>query len=320
MPIKSNNEVLDVTSIKIIHGNQSTRPPKIKEFVGRKGELRSLLESSCSVISINGLGGFGKSSLAAQYVVDLESRKEIEFSWWADCKEEGNNLQTNIIKILQHITQGEVAAASLQKINSKDLIALLFEKIENHRIALVFDNIDHYIDLETQKGTAQLNELIEFAIGTTHKARVVLTSRPIINYTSSRFLQVNVPGLTLSEIDELFRVQGAANSWDSQQKSKQLENLHRLTQGSALHLSLIATQIAKQRLKLDELLTKIEGDPGLEVQNAILSEVWISLKPEGQKVLRYLAELPYPEADQQIARCFLGGICRLIRFSSHLKP
>jgi tetratricopeptide (TPR) repeat protein len=262
------------------------------------------------------MGGFGKSSLAARYLAESENRKVFSLWYWADCREQGNTLQTYLVSMLERMTQGGIKAASLQKVSSRDILDLFFEQLGDRKVLCVFDNIDHYIDLETQQTIGTMNALMEKALALDHNAQFVFTSRPKLSYPSTRFLSLHVPGLGEAEAEELLRVRGA--QWSPSEQRDMLSTLLRLTQGSALHLNLIATQVAKQRTTLGDLLRRIEKGDAPEAEDRILSEIWTTLKDEHKEVLRYLAELPHAETEQRVASC-LSNLLNFNRFTKAIK-
>jgi tetratricopeptide (TPR) repeat protein len=279
----------------------TSNPPATEAWVGREIELEQLLKADSAVVALHGMGGFGKSSLAAKYVAEREKRRDIGAWYWADCREQGNTIQMHLMKVLEHLTRGEITAASLQKSSDQDILDLFFERLDGNRALVVFDNIDHYVEFETQRAIAMMNSLIERAITLKHDSQFVLTSRPILDYDSPRFMCLPVSGLAEPEVEHLFRLRGA--QWDAARKPEQLAAVLRITQGSALTLNLIATQIAKLQTPLADLLLRIQQGSAPEVEDRILFEIWGMLKPEHQQVLRILAELPHPESEQRVATC-----------------
>jgi tetratricopeptide (TPR) repeat protein len=274
--------------------------PAVPTWVGREKEIAALLESKAKVVALNGLGGFGKSALAATYFHERARRKDFSLVYWADCREQGNTVQTHLIAILDLITQGVINARSLNEANTADIIGVFLQEISKRRILIAFDNIDEYVDLETQLTVGTMQELLKQVLSTDHDSQLILTSRPKITYNSTKFLQIAVPGLSAADAADLFEKRGA--KLDTFRKDQQVEAVLNLTQGSALHLNLIATQVAKQG-NLDNLLARIEQGTAPEAQDRIFEEIWASLKEEQRKVLRYLAELPHPEPEQRVATC-----------------
>jgi len=280
--------------------------PATDAWVGRQNELAKLLKADCSVIALNGWGGFGKSSLAAHYVTEREKIGNIEGWYWSDCREQGNSIQTHLINVLEVLTQGQVNAISLQKASDEDILDLFFQHLSKNRILLVFDNIDHYVDLENQKAIGMMNQLIERVTTMPNSAQIILTSRPIIQYETNRFFSMEVSGLLVQEAEELFRMRGA--EWDGPDKSEQVQLVLKITEGSALQLNLIATQVANRRLSLSILLQRIQEGTAPEAEDRVLQEVWTTLKPQHQEVLRVLAELPHPEPEQRVGDCLIGSM------------
>lgn len=290
--------------------------PATEAWVGRETELKELLEAKKSVVALHGMGGFGKSSLAARYVAMREQERNIRGWYWADCREQGNTIQMHLMRVLQYLTGGEITAASLQKSSDQDLLDLFFERLLGNRVLLVFDNIDHYVEFETQRALGIMNSLIERAIASTTDSQFVLTSRPVLTYDSARFMCLPVSGLGELETEQLFQLRGA--HWDAARKQEQICSVLRITQGSALTLNLIATQIAKRETPLDDLLRRIEEGTAPEVGDRILSEIWSMLKAEHQQVLRVLAELPHPEPETRVATC-LSGTMNFNRFGKAVR-
>jgi len=280
--------------------------PATDAWVGRQKELTKLLETDCSVLALNGWGGFGKSSLAAHYITEREKVGNIEGWYWSDCREQGNSIQTHLINVLDDLTQGQVNAISLQKAQDEDILELFIQHLSKHRILLVFDNIDHYVDLENQKAIGMMNQLIERATTMPNPAQIILTSRPTLHYESNRFFSMEVSGLGAQETEELFDLRGAP--WDGSNKSEQVQLVLKITEGSALQLNLIATQVVNRRLSLSILLQRIQEGTAPEAEDRVLEEVWTTLKPQHQEVLRVLAELPHPEPEQRVGDCLIGSM------------
>lgn len=289
--------------------------PLTDAWVGREVELQQLLGSSCSVLTLHGMGGFGKSSLAARYLKERTASSSLLWCW-ADCREEGNTLHTHIVNMLERITQGEILPASLREATTEDILDVFFQRLGRHKALLVFDNIDHYIDLDTQKATGPMASLIDRALCLDHLAQFVFTSRPKLKYDSNRFMATQLIGLTENEADKLFQLRQAR--WAPGRKTEQLGLVMRLTQGSPLHINLIATQVSRQKAALDDLLDRIQNGTAPEAEDRILHEIWGTLKDEQKDVLRCLAELPHAEPESRVASC-LGNMLNYNRFSKALR-
>ena len=62
-------------------------PPQVNAWVGREAELRTMLSTEAKAIAISGIGGFGKSALAAKYLEQKRGAEEITVWYWTDCHE-----------------------------------------------------------------------------------------------------------------------------------------------------------------------------------------------------------------------------------------
>jgi hypothetical protein len=138
----------------------------------------------------------------------------------------------------------------------------------------------------------------------------------MLSYPDAGFLSLAVPGLSEAEAVELLTRRGA--SWDRSGSKDSLKTLLSLTQGSALQLNLIATQVAKRGATLAEILQRIESGDGPEIGGRILDEMWLTLKDEHRVVLRYLAELPHAETEQRVGSC-LGSSLNFNRFQKAVR-
>jgi putative protein kinase ArgK-like GTPase of G3E family len=54
----------------IVEGDVEDRPPIVEICVGREAELKSLKDSAAKIVFLTGLGGQGKSTLAARYFTE----------------------------------------------------------------------------------------------------------------------------------------------------------------------------------------------------------------------------------------------------------
>lgn len=302
--------------IIITAGAGSDHPPQALSWVGREKELRVLLSSQAAVIAITGMGGTGKSTLASKYLEFKNSADEIAFWCWADCKEEGNTLRTQLIRMIERISRGILGGEKLKDSRNEELIEVFFEQIGIAKALVVFDNIDQYVDVEECKTVGLMRSLMERAMAGGHEAQFVFTSRPQLNYESSDFLQLRIDGLTYDETVRLFEVSGV--KLDPATAEAKITEVHRLTMGHPLALSLIASQVARNRTDLDELLHKIETGYGAGVENPVLPNIWETLNAKQQTVLRYLAELVHPETEQRVGN-YLGNALNFNQFSKAIK-
>ncbi|MDX6765250.1 MAG: AAA-like domain-containing protein [Candidatus Methylacidiphilales bacterium] len=165
------------------------------------------------------------------------------------------------------------------------------------RAVFVFDNIDQYVDVYRAKAVEAMNLLIEGAAKNAGTSKYVFTCRPKLLYEQPTFLQLELHGLTVAEAQLLFAARGLTV------EPKHINEVHDLTQGHPLWINLIAMQVLTNRVELVDLIRRIRAGKDAGLPNAMLQEIWRSLKPKHQKLLRYLAEMVRPETEREIAQC-----------------
>jgi hypothetical protein len=273
-------------------------PPLVTAFVGREHELK-LLGETVAVIAITGIGGQGKSALATRYLNSATDASRYDFSDWRDCREQGNQLHGQIVAIIERLTEGRVLGTQLVGSDDESLIRFFFEILAERRCLFVFDNIDQYVDLESGQAIGLLNSIIRHALKAGHRAHFILTCRPNLQYEEDGFQQIRLQGLTFAETEELFRLRGVQISNESIRAG--IRTAHELTQGHALWLNLIATQVARTAATLNALIVELRRSTSSHLPNAMLRSVWGTLNDKQKAVLRCLAEAPRAETEDQLA-------------------
>lgn len=243
-------------------------------------------------MSLSGIGGQGKSALAAKYLSVCE--EEYEFWDWRDCREEGDKLHTQLMATIQTLRGGSADATLLSALDTKSLVDELFSTIGQKRCLFVFDNIDHYIDLDVFYPLAGMKYLFDRALALPHKSKFVFTCRPTLRSDNPSFLSLPlVAGLSDEEAVELFRKREVKNPLVAS-----VFRVNRVTNGHPLWLNLIAVQVARGK-DLNTLLSSIEKGQG-DLPTNTLRSIWESLNSHQQTVLRTMAELPRPETEENI--------------------
>lgn len=299
-----------------ISADGEDHPPKADAWVGRERELSAMLSSHAKVLAITGFGGNGKSTLAAKYAELRRESGEIQFFCWADCREKGNTLHTQLARMVERISEGKITVETLRDSNSQSVIEVLLEIIRSVKAILVFDNIDQYVDVETAKAVDTMHSLLIAATTMDHASQFVFTGRPRLDYNSNTFLQIPLEGLTADEARLLFYARGVAS--DLLSGSDLVNKAHALTKGHPLALNLIATQVSKNQAVLDDLINRIEAGIHDDVIHKVFEEIWGTLNTRQQSVLRYLAEQVHPSS-QQRAGNYLGGVLNYNQFSKAVR-
>lgn len=278
-------------------------PPTNKFWVGREREIENINNGIFKVIFITGIGGQGKSALAAHYIRNNFDTNLFEFADWRDFKEESNRFNTKLISIIKRLNP--IEDFSFDSLTNNELVDTFFHTLNNRKIIFVFDNIDSYIDLESFKPTGSFGYFYEQIVLRNHKSKFIFTCRPFIREAGVDFYQITLSGISEGECLELFRFYNIGVS------EEDLNNLacraHKLTKGHPLWLNLIAGQAIRGINTVNEFMTEIEGKTTFKEDNfsSILSEkillaVWNSLNDKQRTLIRGIAETVRPETEDHL--------------------
>jgi tetratricopeptide (TPR) repeat protein len=271
-------------------------PPNSPVWVGREAELALLNDPSMKVLAITGIGGQGKSVLAARY---LSIANVSGTNWdWRDCREVGDTLQTQVLRIIERASAGTIRGVDLSGADPVAIASALFETLGQRRWILVFDNVDHYIDIDACKTTLLLEVIVKIALTTQHCSQIVLTCRPSLTHDDEGFVQVALTGLSLAEAIDLFRVKRVHVA--DPRISTCIAAAHAATEGHPLWLNLIATQVSRRVENFDSLIAGIEAGRNSKLPVAMLQSVWKTLSDKQRQVLRSMAEAVRPETEERL--------------------
>jgi tetratricopeptide (TPR) repeat protein len=166
---------------------------------------------------------------------------------------------------------------------------------ENIDVLFVFDNADHYVNLDTLRMTASPDLLIQALVSSRSKSRIVLTCRPSVEYPHPAALSFHLEGLSLDATRQLFSERGATCN------DSEIADAYLLTNGHAFWLDLLSIQVTKQtNVTLGKLVDRIRSEQG-ELPEKTLTSLWATLKDRERLVLRTLAETVRPETELEIA-------------------
>lgn len=278
-----------------IRGDDEDRPPLVELCVGRDAELQRIRESKPRVVFITGIGGQGKSTLAAQYFKDAQKDRSYSLSIWRDCKEESERFENQLASVVETLSAGRVSGEDLSKQDIKTIVQVFMSLTRNTPVLLIFDNADHYVNLEAGRMTSSADVLIGEMLATETASRVVLTCRPSINYRHANALSFHLEGISMDATHQLFAARGAVCD------SIEIENAHAATNGHAFWLDLLSLQVAKQpSLRLRDLLENLRTVGGF-LPEETLTSIWGTLTDRAKLVLRLMAEAVRPETDSEIA-------------------
>ena len=305
--------VLFASAFQFFTNADEDRPPLIEFYVGRESDISVLENSNSRVVFITGIGGQGKSALAASLFNSSNSETLYRHRLWRDCKEQSAKFEDHIIHIIECLNGNRVLASELSK-QSVDILADLFSQLTlGFRLLVIFDNVDHYVDLDSGTLTGAAGSFVRHFIAGASKARLVFTCRPSIRDPSDDVLSMRLEGLQLAATQELFRLRSAAASCAS------VERAHSVTGGHAFWLDLLAAQVANRepKVQLDDLLDSIPTG-GSEIPNAMLRSIWQNLRERERIVLQALAETLRPTSALQLSD-YLGSRLRYNQMSRAIR-
>jgi tetratricopeptide (TPR) repeat protein len=283
------------SQLATIQGDDEDRPPIVGLCVGREAELQQIRESKANVVFITGIGGQGKSTLAAQYFSKAQQDRAYSYFVWRDCKEESERFENQLASVVETLSAGRISGQDLSAQDIRSIIELFLSLTTNAPVLLIFDNTDHYVNLEAGRMTSSADMLIRELVSSESRSRIVLTCRPPIHYDDPAELSCHLEGISLDAARQLFAARGAVCTQD------EIVRAHAATDGHAFWLDLLALQVAKQSsLSLTDLLERISTEGG-SLPEKTLASIWGTLGDRERLVLRSMAEAVRPETDSEIA-------------------
>ena len=290
----------------VLEGGEEDRPPQSDVCVGREKELDEITSSSQRACFITGFGGQGKSTIAAKYFAIAQETEVFDLFVWRDCKEEGERFENQVIDIIVRLSEGDASANELSQRSMETLAELLAKLGGSKKILFVFDNVDHYVDLEKQKLTGNADAFLSAFLNLPSGSRVVFTCRPDMRYQDTRILTLNIGGLDIHAALELFAKRNVLAP------SAEIRHAHKITNGHAFWLDLIAAQTAKKapELQLRDILDQIVQGSGTLPASTLstLSSIWQTLHERQKVVLQTMAETVRPETVQTVGDYLSGRI------------
>lgn len=315
--ISLNEPVINQDWIDITDTYDSDLPPIVDFWVGREAEKSLVLDSSYAVVAVTGIGGQGKSALAAKSVEDFRQDNPGAFWDWRDCREESNRFRTHLINVLSRISINQIRPETALDADMSWLSKRFFQICENINGLLVLDNVDQYVNTETSLYIDEVSIFIEEALRVSSKFRIVLTCRPRISYPSVRFREVYLRGLNIVESEDLFskRLQGGVSG----EIMKMVPEFYRLCEGHPLWLNLISSQIERKPNTARTILDELRKGQMDERASAMLRAIWAALGKNERAVLRCMAEFPRAMESEHISVYAIGHCTNRNRFERSFK-
>ncbi len=280
---------------RVLEGDDEDRPPIVEFCIGRDEELRQLRESKARVAFVTGIGGQGKSTVAAQYFADCQRARTYDYFVWRDCKEESERFENQLASVVEALSKGKISGEDLAKQSPQSITQLVMTLIGDTSVLFVFDNVDHYVNLELQRMTASPDLFVQAFLSSETRSRVVLTCRPSVKYQHPFALSCHLEGISLDAAHQLFASRKAACS------DAEIAEAHELANGHAFWLDLLSIQVAKSpAVTLRHLVGRIRSGGG-SLPEETLNSIWATLRDREKLVLRSMAETVRPETEDEIA-------------------
>ena len=193
--------------------------PDASVFYGRSEEMSQLrhwlLEERCRLVTLLGIGGIGKSTLAAR--LGLQVQAEFEGVVWRSLQN-APSIEDQLMSILQFLLQALQKEMMIPK-NFDGKLSKLMECLKSNRCLLILDNVETILCGDGHVGTCRpgyerYGQLLKCVGEIPHKSCVLLTSREKLKEilplegerTKVRCLQLG--GLPPAEGRELFQQKG----------------------------------------------------------------------------------------------------------------
>jgi tetratricopeptide (TPR) repeat protein len=286
--------------------------PVIDAWVGREEELLMLDYAKSKIAVVTGIGGQGKSALVAKFLENWIGKNPSGFWDWRDCREEGDVFHTQLIGLIEHLTGGELTGDYFRGAGTTEVVQYFFRIAGEMEGVVILDNVDSYVNVQEDKFSLGVDIFVEESLRVRHNLTIILTCRPRVLYPSTRFIDIPLKGIELTEAVELFRMKGFKIDESSQ---KDITEIWSLTAGHPLWLNLIAMQMLKNKRNAPLILQELRKGQVDDRTRAIFRALWKGLSNKQKNILRCMAEVHYPETQNYIKN-FVGS---LIRSRSHFE-
>jgi WD40 repeat protein/transcriptional regulator with XRE-family HTH domain len=220
--------------------------PTAQIFYGRQEELDDLeqwiVNNRCQVVAILGIGGIGKSALAARLVE--QAKYQFDKIFWRSLQNTppAENILRECIQFLSNQEEDELPE------DEDEQVAILLKYMQKQRCLIVLDNLESILRGDGRVGVYKENcegygLLIQRAGESKHKSCLLLTSRekpreiPRLEGKILPVRSMHLTGLQLIEAQKILENEGLFGS------DKEWENLIDLYKGNPLALKLISATI-----------------------------------------------------------------------------
>jgi uncharacterized delta-60 repeat protein len=309
-----------------IHKEDWGEAPHVPNFYGREKECTILEQwivvDHCNLVALFGIGGIGKSSLAAKLTEQIKD--SFEYVFWRSLQNAPplESILKNCIQFLSNYQAIDLP----EEIDSQ--IALLIQYLREHRCLLILDNVETILQAGSSTGHYKegyeiYGRLIRLIGEAKHQSCLLLTSREKLKEIvqlegrSSPVQSIELPGLEQQYGQELLRDKGLFGSEET------LADMIRLYSGNPLALKLVSEPIhtvfggdVASFLKQGRTILGDIRDP-LDMQFTRLSELereiiyWLAIEREAVSLDVLRSDMIDPVSNEEL----VGAIASLRRRS-----
>lgn len=298
-------------------------PPEYAQLVGINGpraELTGLLRrpDGPRLISVEGLGGIGKTALARAVAFDLAGGSEFDGLAWISARqtwltesgtiESTTEAATTLADITSRLAE-QLGLAALVGLGTDEKLARIADFLANARHLIVIDNLESVHDV-----AALLPALVTLAA----QARILLTSRQAVTGYPLVYRRPVEP-LSLADSRALIEAELDRHRLNMQLDPHDMRRLFDVVGGMPLALKLVAAQLGRRPLPvlLDDLRQVRRRAPE-SLYTYIYRRAWLDLAdparamllsllhiaPEGEDLewLQLVTALPEDEFDDALAQ------------------
>ncbi len=272
--------------------NQLDLPPHT-QLIGVDEAMNSLLELVLSpeaswLVSIEGLGGIGKTALGNALVREISLTSRFHDLAWVSAKQQDflpgigsrpTNRPALDIDTLTDSLLEQLEPATPRSRPPPEKRASLTQLLKKHPYLVVIDNLETVVDYQ---------ELLPTLIKSSNPSKFLITSRYGLRQTYSEVSCFSVKELSLTDTITLLRheakIRRLAALADA--SSAQLESIYEVAGGNPLALKLIVGQMCALPLsQVLESLKEARGSTIEELYKYIYWQAWQALNPASRKAL-----------------------------------
>ncbi len=246
-PASSLLDTLDVRAQSTLE-NAAIPPFDHRNFVGIQKETARLIECLCDpmmeqCLSIEGIGGIGKTTLALAIVEAIEESNIFTNILWVSAKQEQLGIAGQIEPLKNNVrTLDDVAANLCEQLGQQQWMGLSGQE-QLKRIRPIIEQSPHLIIVDNLETVDEIDLLLPALSQFSPPTRILFTSRQSLQY----FPHVRcykVPPLTLADSQKLLEKEIARRGSNLTIESEQMAQLFAYVGGLPLALKLIAAQLS----------------------------------------------------------------------------